>query len=89
MAPDRVGLVWLDVEGYEPQALEGLTGLIARSVPIVFEFTPSRYGIETRLRLVELLVGRYTTLHSLGRSAGAAPIRTLASREQTDDILVY
>ena len=89
VAPDRIGLIWVDVEGYEAHALDGLAGLIACSVPIVFEFTPSRYDIATRQRLVEMLVGRYTTVHSLGRLDPTAPIRTLASREQTDDVLVY
>jgi FkbM family methyltransferase len=89
VTPDRVGLVWVDVEGHEPEALDGLAVLVARAVPIAFEFTPSRYDPETRQRLVDLLVGRYTTLYSLGRSEGAAPIQALASREQTDDVLVY
>ncbi len=89
VAPDRIGLIWVDVEGYEAHALDGLAGLIACSVPIVFEFTPSRYDIATRQRLVEMLVGRYTTVHSLGRLDPTAPIRTLASREHTDDVLVY
>jgi FkbM family methyltransferase len=89
LPPDRVGLVWVDVEGHEPEVLDGLAGLVARAVPIAFEFTPSRYDGVTRQRLVDLLVGRYTTLYSLGRSTGAAPIQALASREQTDDVLVY
>ncbi len=89
VAPDRIGLIWVDVEGYEAHALDGLAGLIACSVPIVFEFTPSRYDIATRQRLVEMLVGRYTTVHSLGRLDPTAPICTLASREHTDDVLVY
>ncbi len=89
VTPDRVGLVWVDVEGHEPEVLDGLAVLVARSVPIAFEFTPSRYDSVTRQRLVDLLVGRYTTLYSLGRSMGAAPIQALASREQTDDVLVY
>jgi len=89
VAPDRIGLIWVDGEGYEAHALDGLAGLIACSVPIVFEFTPSRYDIATRQRLVEMLVGRYTTVHSLGRLDPTAPICTLASREHTDDVLVY
>ena len=75
LPPDRVGLVWVDVEGHEPEVLDGLAGLVARAVPIAFEFTPSRYDGVTRQRLVDLLVGRCTTLYSLGRSTGAAPIQ--------------
>src|ERR1700730_18235093 len=43
---EAVGLAWIDVEGYEPQVLDGLAKLMARAVPITFEFTPSRYRSE-------------------------------------------
>jgi len=86
---EQVGLVWIDVEGYEPQVLEGLEALMAHSVPITFEFTPRRYSAQMKDRLVELLACHYTTMHSLGRQEGSAPIRSLAAREHTDDVLVY
>jgi FkbM family methyltransferase len=89
IGPDQVGLAWLDVEGYELQALRGLTKLIERSVPIAFEFTPSRHSARTRAELVALLERHYTTVHSLGRMDACAPIQMLASREHTDDVLVY
>jgi FkbM family methyltransferase len=86
---ETIGLAWVDVEGYEPQTLAGLAKLIGRSVPITFEFTPSRYSVEVKRRLVEKLVRHYTTVHSLGRMDPTAPIATLASRTHTDDVLVY
>jgi FkbM family methyltransferase len=86
---EAVGLAWVDVEGYEPQVLDGLAKLMARSVPITFEFTPSRYGAESKQRLMARLAQHYTTVHSLGRLDPAAPIGALASREHTDDVLVY
>ena len=86
---EMVGLVWVDVEGYEPQVLDGLANLMARSVPLTFEFTPSRYGAELKQHLVDLLARHYTTVHSLGRRDPSAPIGTLASRTHTDDVLVY
>jgi FkbM family methyltransferase len=89
VAPGVVGLVWIDVEGYEPQVLDGLEGLIARAVPLTFEFTPSRYSAEMKQRLVQLLVRHYTTVHSLGRRDATAPVAALAVREHTDDVLVY
>ena len=82
-------LVWVDVEGYEPQVLEGLRTLIARSVPIAFEFTPSRYSRATREELVAQLARHYTTVHSLGRLDATASVDTLAGRDHTDDVLVY
>src|SRR5262249_59724933 len=86
---DTVGLAWVDVEGYEPQVLDGLAKLMGRAVPITFEFTPSRYDAESKQRLVARLAQHYTTVHSLGRLDPTAPIGTLAAREHTDDGLVY
>jgi FkbM family methyltransferase len=84
-----IGLLWIDAEGYEPQVLDGLAGLIARAVPLTFEFTPSRYSAETKQRLVKLLTRHYSTVHSLGRGEPTAPVAALASREHTDDVLVH
>src|SRR5690242_18117529 len=39
---ENVALAWIDVEGYEPQVLDGLARVTARAVPIGFEFTPHR-----------------------------------------------
>jgi FkbM family methyltransferase len=86
---ESVALAWVDVEGYEPQVLDGLAALMARAVPISFEFTPRRYSAESKARLVARLAQHYTTVHSLGRREGAAPVGTLAARERTDDGLVY
>src|SRR5437899_5900595 len=88
VAPESVALVWVDVEGYEPQVPEELTGLMARGVPIAFEFNPRRYSAESKARLEARLAQHYTTVHSLGRGEGTAPIGTLAAREHTDDVLV-
>ncbi len=89
IAPGEVGLVWIDVEGYEPQVLDGLAGIIAGSVPLAFELNPGRYSVEMRERLVALLARHYSIVHSLGRGDATAPIAALASREHTDDVLVY
>ena len=89
VAADKVALVWVDVEGYEPQVLEGLDALITRSVPIAFEFTPSRYSRAMKEQLVARLARHYTTVHSLGRSDPTAAVDTLAARDHTDDVLVY
>src|SRR6516162_5531443 len=34
VSPSEVALVWIDVEGYEPQVLQGLAGLMAHVVPL-------------------------------------------------------
>ena len=72
-----------------PIVLEGMTRLIARSVPLAFEFNPRRYTVQMKEQLVELLSRHYTTVKSLGRKDATAPIGALASRAHTDDVLVH
>jgi FkbM family methyltransferase len=89
IAPSDIGLIWIDAEGYEPQVLDGLAGLLSRSVPLAFEFTPSRYSSEKKQRLVARLAAHYSSFQSLGRRDAGGPISALASSERTDDVLVY
>jgi FkbM family methyltransferase len=90
VAATDIGLVWMDVEGYEPQALEGLGDVLARAVPIVFEFSPHRYDAATKERLVRRLAASYTHLHRLSDPADrATPVGALAAIDRVDDVLLY
>jgi FkbM family methyltransferase len=89
ISPSEIGLIWIDVEAYEPQVIDGLAGVIAHAVPLAFEFTPGRYGKETRQRLVRLLTEHYSVVHSIGRGDPTDTVAALAAREQTDDVLVH
>jgi FkbM family methyltransferase len=87
---EKLGLIWIDVEGHEPQVLRGLGSLLARRVPIAFEYAPRRYGEEDRRRLLGLLGAHYSTWHSLNAAADhRAPIAALDAVEDMDDILVF
>ncbi|MET0633002.1 MAG: FkbM family methyltransferase [Xanthobacteraceae bacterium] len=90
LSADRLGLIWIDVEGHEPQVLRGLGALLARRVPIALEYAPRRYGEETRRELVRLLAVHYSTWHSLSAAADhRAPIAALDAVKEMDDILVF
>jgi len=90
VAATDVGLVWMDVEGYEPQALAGLGELLQRAVPIVFEFFPQRYDAATKEQLVKRLAAHYTRMHRLADPLDRAlPIAALATIEQVTDVLVH
>ena len=54
-----IGMLWIDCEGHEPQALAGAWSAVPDGTPICLEFTPERYGIEGTRSFVADLVSRY------------------------------
>lgn len=90
MPAERIGLVWIDAEGHEPQIIRGLGRLLDARVPLAFEFAPRRYDSAARRELIDLLATRYTTFHSLNAAPDhRAPIAALAEIGDMDDVLVF
>ena len=90
LSAERLGLIWIDAEGYEPQIIRGLGALLARKVPLAFEFAPRRYSAQAKQDLVKLLAKHYTTMHSLNAAPDhRAPIAALADIADMDDVLVF
>lgn len=56
---DDVGLIWMDIEGYEPVACRSMQALMARKVPLYMEFTPAFYGKEQATAFVAELSAHY------------------------------
>jgi FkbM family methyltransferase len=56
---EQVGLVWMDIEGYEPVAIRSMQGLLARRVPIYTEFSPQSYGADAAAAFVAHLAEFY------------------------------
>ena len=56
---DTVGLVWMDIEGYEPVACRSMQALMARRVPLYMEFSPTFYGLEGTIAFVAELARHY------------------------------
>lgn len=54
-----VGLIWMDIEGYEPIACRSMTSLFERRVPVHCEFTAEFYGAEKAAEFVAFLAGYY------------------------------
>lgn len=46
VADGDIGLVWMDIEGYEPVACRSMETLMQAGVPIYMEFSPQYYGAE-------------------------------------------
>ncbi|KQV30821.1 methyltransferase [Rhizobium sp. Root1203] len=59
--PAAIGLVWMDIEGYEPVACRSMAPLMSRRVPLYMEFTPLFYGPEQTRDFIAALAGFYET----------------------------
>lgn len=89
MPADEIGLVWIDVEGFEPEVIEGLGDYLG-SVPLAVEYAPYRYNDARRRRLDNLLIEKYTVFHTLGEVlAPAQPISEIRQVHGIVDIIVY
>lgn len=90
VAPEQVGLIWIDVEGFEPEAIRGLGAFLEVQVPLVIEYSPTRYTSEGRRALLDLLVAHYRTFRHLGADRVEQPIAGLdAISKGWNDIMVY
>jgi FkbM family methyltransferase len=58
IAADEVSLVWMDIEGFEPQAFRSMGPLLARQVPVYLEFSPEFYGRDGTAAFVRF-IGQY------------------------------
>jgi FkbM family methyltransferase len=66
IAPDRVGLLWIDVQGLEGHVLAGSTALLDLGVPIVTECWPTLLrGVGGLERFERAIAGRYRTVIDL------------------------
>lgn len=54
-----IGLVWMDIEGYEPVACRSMEALMERRVPLYLEFSPNFYGKQQAADFVIYLGGFY------------------------------
>ncbi|WP_325464065.1 FkbM family methyltransferase [Pararhizobium sp.] len=44
VTPEEIGLIWMDIEGYEPVAARSMQPLLERRTPFYMEFSPVFYG---------------------------------------------
>lgn len=90
VSPPQVGVVWIDVEGFEPQAIRGLGEFLEQKVPLVIEYSPSRYSPEDKAGLSDLLEKHYRSYRDVKRLDAEHPVSGL--RQITtgfNDVLVY
>jgi hypothetical protein len=85
----QAGMLWLDVEGHEAEALKGASVLLERGVPAVLELIPRRLDLGP----LEAVLARYYTHVVDLRESDRLPIaelRALAKRYKRGftDVLV-
>ena len=85
----RVGLLWVDVEGHELHVMRGLKRLLARGVPIAFEYYPQRHSDEAKREITDLLGAQYTQLRSLSDPTQRLPISALLTTQIEDELLAF
>lgn len=56
---NSVGLVWMDIEGAEPDALRSMTDLVEHRVPILMEYMPSRVEPAKTKEMIDRLSDHY------------------------------
>jgi FkbM family methyltransferase len=59
VADADIGLVWMDIEGYEPIACRSMQSLFERRIPVHMEFTGEYYGPEKAAEFVSFLARFY------------------------------
>jgi len=86
---EEIALVWMDIEGFEPQACLGMPGLLSRGVPIFMEFSPEFHGRADQQEFAALLAAHYSECILFDRS-GHRPVTFahLGDVERQCDLLV-
>ncbi|MEC9367137.1 MAG: FkbM family methyltransferase [Pseudomonadota bacterium] len=84
-----VRVLWIDVEGYEPDVLAGMPAMLARRVPTVMEFSPI-YLKERQEPLADLLEANYNACFVIeGSATREVAFADLRSVRRQFDIVVF
>jgi len=82
-------LVWIDVEGFEPQVMAGLQGVLRAGVPVVMEFSPGFYGPEVTASFAKKLSEIFGRVRAApGETRGIGSFDDLLSVDGQADIIL-
>jgi FkbM family methyltransferase len=88
--PDDVGLIWMDIEGYEPFACHSMQALFARKIPLYMEFSATFYGPDQSTAFVQFLAGFYEDCLIFRDDDGTpAKVREIPVTEKQFDVLLF
>lgn len=69
VSPHDVSLIWMDIEGFEPAAIQSMETLLAQGTPLYLEFSPEFYGPE-QTRSFALKLARYYSRATIWNKGG-------------------
>lgn len=83
IAPEDVAFLWMDIEGFEPQALAGMPRLLAARPPLFMEYTPAWLSQEQKDTVEDALFAHYGSIrsHRDARPLDRAAFRALDQQE--------
>lgn len=74
LQPSAVGLIFIDVQGHEPEALEGASALLREGIPLVIEYTPADMSRQGQAeKLLRVLRDHYDAFVVLEKGAVGGP----------------
>lgn len=89
ITPDDISLVWMDIEGFEPEACRGMPDLLSLGTPIFMEFSPEFQNRAEQREFAALLDGHYAECILFDRAGHRpVPFAYLGDLERQCDILV-
>jgi hypothetical protein len=59
LQPHQFGMLWLDVEGFEIEAIAGMASLVSRQIPLCVEFNAQDYGPSESRKFYDHLSSHY------------------------------
>lgn len=62
VAPQDIAMLWIDVEGFEPQALAGMPQILSHKPPMFIEYTPAWLTGDERALIENALFDTYATV---------------------------
>lgn len=88
IGPQQVGLLWVDVEGYEREVISGMQGLLSSAPPLALEFNGAIYGKVGSKEFIEVLSKSYRGFIPLrGRQLELLPLERLPEPGSMDALL--
>lgn len=62
VSPEQISMIWMDIEGFELNALRGMMNILASGPPMALEYSPIWMSEVERLEFADLVFGHYKSV---------------------------